>query len=219
MRGSKLRKQRGDEEFVELATARGAHLLRTGYLLTGDRHLAEDLQLYDNGVPASQSAIAARDGINAQIAALAGPALPPGVKITVNYSESWHVFLELTGPTGTNGLHWYTDTRDHALQTTNDLKCQPDDHDCQTRKVPGGTVRWADWFGKAQPHDFEYVLDDPNGTAVAIDLYPTNGTSGELNAIPGSRYAPPQLNYDQLLTLATSPGIADVVHQANMLGR
>ena len=42
MRG-KLKKQRGDEEFVELATARGAHLLRTAYLLTGDWHLGEDL--------------------------------------------------------------------------------------------------------------------------------------------------------------------------------
>lgn len=40
---SKLKHQRGDEEFVELATARGAHLLRTAYLLTGDWHLAEDL--------------------------------------------------------------------------------------------------------------------------------------------------------------------------------
>ncbi|WP_228554873.1 hypothetical protein [Catenulispora pinisilvae] len=40
---SRLKKQRGDEEFVELTTARGAHLLRTAYLLTGDWHLAEDL--------------------------------------------------------------------------------------------------------------------------------------------------------------------------------
>ena len=40
---SRLKKQRGDEEFVELATARGAHLLRTAYLLTGDWHLAQDL--------------------------------------------------------------------------------------------------------------------------------------------------------------------------------
>jgi RNA polymerase sigma-70 factor (sigma-E family) len=40
---SKLKKQRGDEEFVEFASARGAHLLRTAYLLTGDWHLAEDL--------------------------------------------------------------------------------------------------------------------------------------------------------------------------------
>ena len=40
---SKLKKQRGDEEFVELASARGAHLLRTAFLLTGDWHLAEDL--------------------------------------------------------------------------------------------------------------------------------------------------------------------------------
>lgn len=40
---SKLKRQRGDDEFVEFATARGAHLLRTAYLLTGDWHLAEDL--------------------------------------------------------------------------------------------------------------------------------------------------------------------------------
>jgi len=38
-----MRKHRGDEEFVEFASVRGAHLLRTAYLLTGDRHLAEDL--------------------------------------------------------------------------------------------------------------------------------------------------------------------------------
>ncbi|GAA2036199.1 hypothetical protein GCM10009839_41340 [Catenulispora yoronensis] len=40
---SKLKRQRGEQEFIELASARGAHLLRTAYLLTGDWHLAEDL--------------------------------------------------------------------------------------------------------------------------------------------------------------------------------
>jgi RNA polymerase sigma-70 factor (sigma-E family) len=35
--------KRDDERFVEFATARTPHLVRTAYLLTGDWHLAEDL--------------------------------------------------------------------------------------------------------------------------------------------------------------------------------
>lgn len=35
--------KRDDDRFVEFATARTPHLVRTAYLLTGDWHLAEDL--------------------------------------------------------------------------------------------------------------------------------------------------------------------------------
>lgn len=187
--------------------------------LVGTPQINQIEHLYDNSVPASQSAVAERNAINAQIATLAGPLLPPGVKITVNYSEEWHAFLTLTGPTGVNALNWYTDTRSHALQTTNYLKCQPDDHDCRQRQVPGADVQWTNRFDKAQPAGIEYVPDDPDGTAIAINLFPTDSASGDMYAAPGSKIAPPQLTYDQLLALATSPGIANVIHQANELGR
>ncbi|MBS2538332.1 hypothetical protein KGQ20_36840 [Catenulispora sp. NF23] len=85
--------------------------------------------------------------------------------------------------------------------------------------APGATVQWSDWFARAQPDQLEYVPDDPSGTAVTITLHTTDSASGALDAIPGSKYAPPQLTYDQLLALATSPHIADVIHEVNLLSR
>ena len=52
----------GDQDFVELATARGPALFRTAWLLTGDWHLAEDLVQETLGrVYARWSRVAAAD--------------------------------------------------------------------------------------------------------------------------------------------------------------
>lgn len=187
--------------------------------MIGKPQIGRIQQLFDADVPPPPSTIAERDDINAQIATLAGPLLPTGVKITADYSASWSGFLALTGPTGVNGLLWYTNTHGHGLQTTNNMKCYDGDHDCAVTKVPGGTVRAADRFGRGQSYELEYLPDDPNGKEIAIQLFPTDSATGTMMATPPAKLSPPQLTYDQIVAIVTNPKIADIIQQTNLLGK
>jgi hypothetical protein len=187
--------------------------------MVGKPQISRIGQLLDPGVPASQSAIAQRDAINAQLASLAGPLLPPGVKITVNYSETSMGMLVLTGPTGVNGLQWYTDKHSHGLLATNNLKCE--NSNCQERKVSGATVQWDDRSGDATPgiSGFEYVPDDPNGKEVAILLSATDPAAQPSTPGTTAKTYAPQLTFDQMLAIVTSPNIADIMKQTSLLSK
>jgi hypothetical protein len=187
--------------------------------MIGKPQIGRIQQLFDADVPPSQSTIAERDDINAQIATLAGPLLPTGVKITADYSPDWNGLLALTGPTGVNGLLWYTDTHSHGLQVTNNMKCYDGDHDCAVTKVPGGTVRAANRFGRHQPYELEYLPDDPNGKLIAVQLFPTDSASGLMMTDQAAKLSPPQLTYDQVVAIVTDPEIADIIQQTHRLGK
>jgi hypothetical protein len=189
--------------------------------MVGKPQISRIEQLLDTSVPASQSAIVEGDAINAQIARLVGPVLPTGVKITVNYTEGAGGFLVLTGPTGVNGLEWYTNKHSHGLLATNNLKCAPEDSHCEMRKVPGATVQWNNQFENSQKGfaGFEYVPDDANGNEVAIMLSPQDPTSGLQMPESTTKTATPQLTYDQMLAIVTNPSIADIMKETTLLGK
>jgi len=185
--------------------------------------------LLDPRTAASQDTRTKVADTEAQIAAAAQAALPPEVKVSLDWSVVQPQII-LTGPNGKNQLLWEADKQTAQYKQQKFGWCPPNAA-CTKQTVPGGTLEvWAQKPTDSKltvlsntpfVYNYWFVPDDVSKPALAMTLETSAGQTGlpgksepdpgQTYSVSDGPYAPAQVSADQFLAAAQSGQLATAI--------
>jgi hypothetical protein len=171
--------------------------------------------LLDPAVPASAKFVALRGQAERRIAARVRDVLPSGYTLQLSPNQPGE--YDLVGPQGVMAFAWYA-AKLHEKDFTQEAKCPEElryTEVCSLTDVSGGKLMYQNGalkdvsgIGEVRLGVYMYQSADPDGPTVTLKIFRDTGNS----ATPG-----PGLSVAQVLKIAQSPDIVEVVAQVDAL--